>query len=150
MHLSSVVTRTLVTLGPALASAHDSSALYKRTGAGFSHRRVFGSRRSEDLMTKSTSASDTSESAALELVKCPHTELMFPDLGFTMPSTIPSSLDGWWTYSSEYAFMGFSYEVTACESVNHDPTDAHSSNNFVLGGGRPRLVGTQERLFEHP
>ena len=39
----------------------------------------------------------------------------FPALGFEMPTTIPSSLDGWWCDSStEYAFVGFSYEITQC------------------------------------
>jgi len=40
----------------------------------------------------------------------------FPALGFKMPATVPSSLDGWWCDSStEYAFVGFSYEITQCE-----------------------------------
>jgi hypothetical protein len=40
----------------------------------------------------------------------------FPAIGFTMPSTVPSSLTNWWcSTASEYAFVGFSYEVTACE-----------------------------------
>lgn len=39
----------------------------------------------------------------------------FPALGFTMPSLVPDSTDGWWCEpASEYAFVGFSYEVTAC------------------------------------
>ncbi len=39
----------------------------------------------------------------------------FPAIGFTMPDEVPSSLSSWWCdYSIEYAFMGFSYEVTAC------------------------------------
>lgn len=39
----------------------------------------------------------------------------FPALGFKMPATVPSSLDGWWCDSStEYAFVGFSYEITQC------------------------------------
>ncbi|KAG8213636.1 glycoside hydrolase family 17 protein [Butyriboletus roseoflavus] len=34
-----------------------------------------------------------------------------------MPSNIPDSLDNWWcSMDTEYAFMGFSYEVTACQS----------------------------------
>ncbi|KAF9020415.1 hypothetical protein BDZ89DRAFT_1072248 [Hymenopellis radicata] len=42
----------------------------------------------------------------------------FPALGFQMPSAMPSSLDGWWCdMSDEYAFVGFSYEVTACQSL---------------------------------
>lgn len=39
----------------------------------------------------------------------------FPALGFTMPSTVPTSLTNWWcAYNTEYAFVGISYEVTAC------------------------------------
>jgi exo-beta-1,3-glucanase (GH17 family) len=41
----------------------------------------------------------------------------FPALDFQMPDSVPSSLDNWWCDpSTEYAFMGFSYEVTACQS----------------------------------
>ncbi|KAF8900539.1 glycoside hydrolase superfamily [Mucidula mucida] len=36
-----------------------------------------------------------------------------------MPSGVPSSLDNWWCPpSEEYGFVGFSYEVTACQDVN--------------------------------
>ena len=36
----------------------------------------------------------------------------FPSLGFQMPSSVPSSLDGWWSdYKSEIGFLGFSYGV---------------------------------------
>ncbi|KAJ7220285.1 B-(1-6) glucan synthase [Mycena pura] len=42
----------------------------------------------------------------------------FPALGFTMPTAVPSSLTNWWCdFSTEYAFVGFSYEVTACQSL---------------------------------
>ncbi|PWN37625.1 B-(1-6) glucan synthase [Meira miltonrushii] len=41
----------------------------------------------------------------------------FPALGFNMPSNVPSSLDGWWcSPTDEYAFLGFSYEISACQS----------------------------------
>ncbi|KAF5367137.1 hypothetical protein D9758_003870 [Tetrapyrgos nigripes] len=41
----------------------------------------------------------------------------FPALGFKMPSAVPSSTNNWWCdQSTEYAFLGFSYEVTACQS----------------------------------
>jgi len=43
----------------------------------------------------------------------------FPALGFQMPSETPhdSYLKQWWCDDkTEYAFMGFSYEVTACQS----------------------------------
>lgn len=40
----------------------------------------------------------------------------FPASGFKMPKDVPESLDGWWCDAvDEYAFLGFSYEVTACE-----------------------------------
>jgi hypothetical protein len=42
-------------------------------------------------------------------------QLCFPAVGFTMPLLIPLDLEGWWCDpSTEYAFLGFSYEVTAC------------------------------------
>lgn len=41
----------------------------------------------------------------------------FPSLGFTMPQTVPPSTNGWWcNLNTEYAFLGFSYDVTACKS----------------------------------
>lgn len=41
----------------------------------------------------------------------------FPSLGFPMPNATPRTLDGWWCdQRDEYAFLGFSYEVTECES----------------------------------
>ncbi|KAJ7284400.1 B-(1-6) glucan synthase [Mycena rebaudengoi] len=43
----------------------------------------------------------------------------FPALGFKMPASVPSSLTNWWCdTSTEYAFVGFSYEVTACQSLS--------------------------------
>lgn len=44
----------------------------------------------------------------------------FPALGFKMPHSTPSdsSLETWWCDpSTEYAFVGFSYEITACQSL---------------------------------
>ncbi|KAF9007459.1 glycoside hydrolase superfamily [Cyathus striatus] len=41
----------------------------------------------------------------------------FPGVGFNMPSSPPGSLNNWWCNpNTEYAFMGFSYEVTSCQS----------------------------------
>lgn len=34
-----------------------------------------------------------------------------------MPDNVPDSLDGWWCdMKDEYAFLGFSYEISACQS----------------------------------
>jgi hypothetical protein len=42
----------------------------------------------------------------------------FPSADFQMPSTVPSSTQSWWCPAdTEYAFLGFSYEVTACSSI---------------------------------
>lgn len=39
----------------------------------------------------------------------------FPALGFQMPTDVPDSLDNWWCdMDDEYAFLGFSYEISAC------------------------------------
>ncbi|KAH9895001.1 glycoside hydrolase superfamily [Cubamyces lactineus] len=41
----------------------------------------------------------------------------FPALGFTKPETLPADNTNWWCDpATEYAFVGFSYEVTACQS----------------------------------
>ncbi|KAF8633436.1 hypothetical protein AX17_004606 [Amanita inopinata Kibby_2008] len=50
----------------------------------------------------------------------PESRPCFPALGFQMPPTAPPdyALKNWWCHpSDEYAFLGFSYEVTACQSV---------------------------------
>lgn len=66
--------------------------------------------------------------------------LRFPDLGFKMPATVPSSLDGWWAnQSTEYAFMGFSYEITACQSP------AELKKDF--GNIRTKYKGRYIRLY---
>jgi hypothetical protein len=47
-----------------------------------------------------------------------HDANCFPSLSFKTPPHIPSSIDGWWcSATTEYAFLGFSYEVTPCASV---------------------------------
>jgi hypothetical protein len=39
----------------------------------------------------------------------------FPSAGFQMPSSLPSNVNNWWCDpKTEYAFLGFSYEVTMC------------------------------------
>lgn len=55
------------------------------------------------------------ESASVPYPNC------FPALGFEKPSNVPSSVEGWWCDpATEYAFVGFSYEVTECEFVLFD------------------------------
>ncbi|OJT09269.1 hypothetical protein TRAPUB_14266 [Trametes pubescens] len=43
--------------------------------------------------------------------------LCFPSLGFSAPASLPVDNSLWWCDpATEYAFVGFSYEVTACQS----------------------------------
>ena len=43
----------------------------------------------------------------------------FPSLGFNMPDSVPSSVDGWWSdYKAEVGFLGFSYSVSGCASIH--------------------------------
>ncbi|KZP34346.1 glycoside hydrolase family 17 protein [Athelia psychrophila] len=58
-----------------------------------------------------------------------------------MPSSPPSSLDNWWCDATdEFAFLGFSYEVTACQSQSQLNSEfADIRNNF--NGRYVRLYG---------
>lgn len=59
----------------------------------------------------------------------------FPSLGFTTPSDVPSSTDDWWcSATTEYAFLGFSYEVTACTSIFFIVTNRNC--NLTLSAGQ--------------
>lgn len=57
-----------------------------------------------------------------------------------MPSSTPSSTDNWWcSPDTEYAFLGFSYEVTACQS----PSQLHKEFQDI----RTRFNGRYVRLY---
>lgn len=69
----------------------------------------------------------------------------FPSAGFIMPSTVPSSTDGWWcSPNTEYAFLGFSYEVTACQSLTKLNSDFADIKN-TFGSRYVRLYGACDR-----
>jgi len=118
--LSSIVALTLSAL-TILASAHDTEpAPHKRMLA----RRASTVNKCSVVHSNTTSSAKSSatSSAAKANSTAPATTsnstgLTFPELGFKMPSTVPSSLDGWWTDPhTEYAFVGFSYEISNCQS----------------------------------
>ncbi|KAH9061297.1 glycoside hydrolase family 17 protein [Lactarius vividus] len=69
----------------------------------------------------------------------------FPALGFTTPSDVPASTDGWWCDPvNEYAFLGFSYEVTSCQSLSQLQKEfADIRTNF--NGRYVRLYGACDR-----
>ncbi|KAF8502281.1 glycoside hydrolase superfamily [Russula emetica] len=48
----------------------------------------------------------------------------FPAVGFSTPSDVPASTDGWWCDpSDEFGFLGFSYEITSCQNLTQLQTD---------------------------
>jgi hypothetical protein len=43
-------------------------------------------------------------------------QLCFPAVGFKMPSATPTSLTNWWCNTdTEYAFVGFGYDISLCD-----------------------------------
>lgn len=69
----------------------------------------------------------------------------FPALGFKMPSSTPDSTDGWWCNpKTEYAFVGFSYEVSACQSKS-DLTAQFKDIRNRFNGRYVRLYGACDR-----
>lgn len=74
---------------------------------------------SQTPIPSTTDSDDCSdESSAFPSVKTSSSnQSCFPALDFNMPSNVPDSLDGWWcSPTDEYAFLGFSYEISACQS----------------------------------
>ncbi|KAF5393502.1 hypothetical protein D9757_000698 [Collybiopsis confluens] len=73
----------------------------------------------------------------------------FPALGFRMPQHTPpdSSLEdgSWWCDpSTEYAFVGFSYEVTACQSLEQLKQEFHDIR-YHFNSRYVRLYGACDR-----
>jgi hypothetical protein len=60
----------------------------------------------------------------------------FPALGFQTPPNVPNHLNGWWCDPvTEHAFLGFSYEVTACTlRLTISAPDYINSNTISLSG----------------
>ena len=57
-----------------------------------------------------------------------------------MPSNLPASTDGWWCDPvNEYAFLGFSYEITACELLSSFFLSSLSSSLLNLGQSLSQL-----------
>lgn len=69
----------------------------------------------------------------------------FPALGFVMPPFLPLDNTHWWCDpSTEYAFVGFSYEVTACKFV------AYRSKHSYHYAHRPNAGAVAPRVCRHP
>ena len=44
----------------------------------------------------------------------------FPAVGFKMPYATPTSLTNWWCNTdAEYAFVGFSYDISSCNFIRN-------------------------------
>ncbi|KAF6749437.1 glycoside hydrolase superfamily [Ephemerocybe angulata] len=62
-----------------------------------------------------------------------------------MPGSVPSSLDNWWCdTSSEYAFVGFSYAVDACQSLDTLKREFKDIRN-TFNGRYVRLYGACDK-----
>lgn len=72
----------------------------------------------------------------------------FPSLGFNMPSSVPSSLDGWWSdQRSEIGFLGFSYSVSGCMPLCDAPLSLiYGSDRLWLPG---QSAGTLKSEFKN-
>ncbi|KAI0344725.1 glycoside hydrolase family 17 protein [Trametopsis cervina] len=58
----------------------------------------------------------------------------FPALNFDMPTTLPKDNTEWWCNpSTEFAFLGFSYEVTACQSPSQLNKEFSDIRNHFRG-----------------
>ncbi|KAL0945462.1 hypothetical protein HGRIS_000951 [Hohenbuehelia grisea] len=69
----------------------------------------------------------------------------FPALDFDMPSYVPTTTKNWWCdMSSEYAFMGFSYEVTSCQSFSKLKKEFTDIRN-TFNGRYVRIYGACDR-----
>jgi hypothetical protein len=76
------------------------------------------------------------------------TSSCFPALGFQMPSTVPNNTNGWWCNpADEYAFMGFSYEITSCEFTAKSRFPASLSLLFFP---RSDFIPATKGLCRHP
>ena len=72
----------------------------------------------------------------------------FPAVGFTTPADVPASTDGWWCdLDDEFGFLGFSYEVTLCESLFPSRTSSFRSMNLFLL--RSESDTTADRFLKH-
>jgi hypothetical protein len=78
---------------------------------------------------KNTSQTSSSESVVNGVPPC-----CFPAVGFEMPNTTPTSLTNWWCNTdTEYAFVGFSYDISLCDFLNEINVffcDAHRRHHF--------------------
>jgi hypothetical protein len=63
---------------------------------------------------------------------------------------VPASTDGWWCDpDDEFGFLGFSYEVTTCESLPDVSFSPFRSMNPPLFFFRSEFDPTSERFLKH-
>lgn len=117
---------------------------------------------SSSMSTKATTTTRTTTSTSTKLTpvstSTPSTNnsssSCFPGIGFKMPSKVPNSLDNWWcSKQDEYAFMGFSYEISACQSqatLNREFLDARTRFNsrYIRLYGACDEAGYYDKVIE--
>jgi exo-beta-1,3-glucanase (GH17 family) len=107
----------------------------------------------------STTKSSTSTATSLKPVSTSNassnkSSSCFPAIDFKMPSSVPKSLDGWWCSKyDEYAFLGFSYEISACQSqatLNKEFLDARTRFNsrYIRLYGACDQAGYYDKVVE--
>ena len=70
----------------------------------------------------------------------------FPAYGFQMPSEVPDTMDRWWCNpADEYAFLGFSYEITPCEFLT-----SRASRFMYLPLSRSEFIPATKGFCGHP
>ncbi len=76
--------------------------------------------------------------------------LCFPSLGFAMPDKLPADNTEWWCDpATEYAFLGFSYEITDCER-RFSAAPCHTSYRLMRLCYRPESRAAEYRLPQYP
>ena len=71
----------------------------------------------------------------------------FPALGFQMPSKTPTSLSNWWCNTdTEYAFVGFSYDISPCDFLPDQCFLYDTHRDFTF---RSEFDATEDRLFKY-
>ena len=67
----------------------------------------------------------------------------FPALNFKMPTTLPKDNTQWWCDpKDEFAFLGFSYEVTACKCLGI-VRPVFRLTSFVITGQSPSQLNKE-------
>ena len=75
-----------------------------------------------------------------------YTPNCFPAVDFKMPNATPTSLTNWWCNTdAEYAFVGFSYDISPCNYFLQDQYILYAHRDLFRSKPDP----TENRLFRY-